>query len=48
MGFICIKNLGSLGGNFWGETQGGPGLQIDNTVSVSEYKAKTKTKYRVK
>lgn len=45
---VKTKTKVSLG-EFWGETQGGPGLQIDNRYSKAKHtKTKTKTKYRVK
>ena len=49
--YMCVKEDGLrlrlrfLWGEFWGETQGGPGLQIDND---NDKYTKTKTKYRVK
>ena len=43
---VKTKTKVSLG-EFWGETQGGPGLQIDNRYSKAKVKY-TKTKYRVK
>ena len=49
---VKTKTKVSLG-EFWGETQGGPGLQIDNRYSKAKYrvkqtKTKTKTKYKAK